>query len=148
MLPITKKISVSGVSPIFAFSLLLLLIVLVTLLERCFGWCKLGRATDVVLFIGQTVVGILLAYTTMVSCLFGTHWNWYLIPFCPLAIVLWLVLRQHRKSLYLLFTIVLVIFLLITPISSQLDLPHQHITATFAVRTASNYYRSLSHSLK
>ncbi len=142
LLPVTKAITTSHFTPLVAFALLLAFVLLVTLLEWWRAWRILAKITDVALFITQTLVGILLAYTTIVSCLFGTNWNWYLIPFCPLAIVLWLVMRTHRRTLYLLFTVVLVAFLLMTPISSQIDLPHQLITSAFAVRTASNYFHA------
>ena len=131
----------SALTPTMVFAMLFGFIFVITLLEWIKGWHTLANVTDAVLFVVQTFVGILLTCTTFVSSLFGTHWNWYLIPFCPLAIVLWFAFRRRKavSTIYLLFTIILIIFLLLTPMSSQLDLPHQLITATFAVRTASNY---------
>lgn len=144
LLPLVQQDKPSWFSPALAFSLLLGIVLIITLFEWTCCWHLPARVTDVVLFVCQTLVGLFLAYTSFVSGLLGIHWNWYLIPFCPLAIVLWLVFRKHKaiSTIYLLFTIILIIFLLLTPFSSQLDLPHQLITATFAVRTASNFFAS------
>lgn len=150
LLPLLQQDRPSWLSPTLAFSFLLVLVLIITLVEWLRGWYLLARITDVVLFVSQTLVGLFLAYTSFVSGLLGTHWNWYLIPFCPLAIVLWLVFRKHKaiSTVYLLFTITLIIFLLLTPVSSQLDLPHQLITATFAVRTASNFFASKNQKIR
>lgn len=121
---------------------LLALALLVTLIQRFWHGERIAFVFDACLFAIQVFVGVFLTVASCVGSIVGTHWNWYLIPFCPLAIVLWLVMRKHRRTLYLLFTIVLVAFLLMTPVSSQIDLPHQLITATFAVRTASNYFHA------
>ena len=139
--PQTIDLSPSPFSPTVVFGTLFVLVLLVTLLEWKLGWHRLAHVTDVILFTLQTLVAVFMLYITTVSCLFGLHWNWYLIPFCPLAIVLWLVFRKRKaiSTVYLLFTVVLIIFLLLTPVSLQLDLPHQLITATLATRTASNY---------
>lgn len=129
------------VSPTWFFVAMLVLVVVITLFELLKGWHALAHITDVMLFAFQTLLGLLLVYTTFISSLFGISWNWFLIPFCPLAIVLWLVMTKHRRSLYFIFSVVLFIFILLTPVSSQIDLPHQLITATFAVRTASNAFK-------
>lgn len=128
------------VSPTCFFAALLALVIVVTMLEWLKGWNVLAHIIDVVLFSFQTLVGLLLVYTTFISSLFGTSWNWYLIPFCPLAIVLWLVMAKHRRTLYFIFSVVLFIFILLTPVSKQIDLPHQLVTLIFAVRTGSNYF--------
>ena len=140
--PETLDLSPSPFSPTVVFGTLCVFVLAVTLLEWKFGWHRLAHVTDIILFALQTLVGVFMVYITTVSCLFGLHWNWYLIPFCPLAIVLWLAFRKRKaiSTVYLLFTITLIIFLLLTPVSSQLDLPHQLITAALATRTASNYF--------
>ena len=48
--------------------------------------------------------------------------------------------RNGFYKVYLFYTVVLVLFILATPLSEQLDLPHQLITATLAVRCFYNYY--------
>jgi hypothetical protein len=88
----------------------------------------------------QTAAGLLLLYMSTVASLFGTHWNWYIIPFNPVPLVVWLVCRRRRHygRVYGFYTAVLVLFMLATPLSSQLDWQHQLVVAALAVRTASH----------
>ncbi len=97
------------------------------------------------LFVFQSVAGILLLYLSAVSGLFGIHWNWYLIPFNPLPLVLWLCCRKQPwyPKVFVFYTVVLVLFILATPLSSQLDIEHQLITATLAIRCAA---KAIHHS--
>ncbi|MBP5386764.1 MAG: DUF4105 domain-containing protein [Prevotella sp.] len=132
----------SPITPTMLFGAILLFTVAITIAER-FGHCqKTAKILDILLFAFQTIVGIALLYTSTVANLFGSHWNWYIIPTCPIAIILWLTCRKHswHRHLYLAYTVILILFILATPLSSQLDLPHQLITATFAIRTLANYF--------
>ena len=71
------------------------------------------------------------------SVLMPKHWQEHK----PQPLVLWLCFRKRKDfgKVYLLYTIVLVVFLVLTPFISQLDVAHQLITATMAVRCGSNY---------
>lgn len=132
----------SPITPTMLFGATLLLTIVITIAEH-FGHCrKTAKVLDMLLFAFQTIVGLALLYTSAVANLFGSHWNWYLIPTCPLAIILWLTCRKRswHRYLYLAYTVILILFILATPLSSQLDLTHQLITATFAIRTLANYY--------
>ena len=122
---------------------LLLLVLLITLIEWKPGWRAPARVADIVLLTLQTTLGIALLYMSCVSGLFGTHWNWYLVVFNPLPLLLWLGLRKRPwyHSVYWVYTLVLVLFIIATPLSAQLDLPHQLVTATLAVRTAAHALR-------
>lgn len=142
LLPCRLEVTPSPFTPLLFGVCLLALAVLVSFIQWLGRSRRIVMVFDFCLFAFQVFVAVFLCLTSSVGSIVGTHWNWYLIPFCPLAIVLWLIMRKHRRALYLLFTIVLVIFLLMTPVSSQIDLPHQLITATFAVRTASNYFHA------
>ena len=136
--PLKNNFKASPVTPMCVFGLLFLAVVLITLAQ--FKW--LGRMLDVLLMVLVTIVGLFLIYTSFVSGLFGKHWNWYLIPFNPLPLIIWLIWRNRKGfyKVYLFYTVVLVLFILATPLSEQLDLPHQLITATLAVRCLYNYY--------
>ena len=103
---------------------------------------KIARAFDVGLFVFQLLLAMLLVTACCVGSIVGTHWNWYLIPFNPLPLIIWLLWHKRKKfyKVYLFYTVVLVLFILATPLSEQLDLPHQLITATLAVRCFYNYY--------
>ena len=142
LLPVRLTVEPTKWSPALIFSIILLCIILLTILEKL-GKCeKLGKIVDIILLVLQTVIGIILIYTSFVSGLFGKNWNWYLIPFNPLPLIIWLLWRKRKRfyKVYLLYTVVLVLFILATPLSEQLDLPHQLITATIAVRCFYNYY--------
>lgn len=123
--------------------LLLLLIVGISIIGHV---CHLGRllsATDTVLFLLQTLIGCALLYVTVVSCLFGRCWNWYLIPFNPLPFVVWLCFR-HRpiyNKVYAVYALILLLFIAITPfITCQVDAAHLLIVSALMVRCADRYY--------
>ncbi len=130
------------ITPIMLFGTILLLTIILTIAEH-FGHClRTVKILDILLYAFQVSSGILLLYTSYVANLFGSHWNWYLIPTCLIPIILWLTCRKNswHRYLYLVYTAILVLFILATPLSSQLDLPHQLITATFATRTLANFF--------
>ena len=141
--PQTHVLRASPVTPRILFVAMLLLVVVITIGEWRWQWRRAAHVTDAVLFALQFTVGCLLAYTSAVSHLFVTRWNWYLIPCNPLPLILHLCLRRHPHygRIYLFYTLALVLFILGTPLSSQFDLDHQLVTAMFAIRTWSNYWQ-------
>lgn len=141
ILPLVHEFKASPITPTWVFGALLLVTVLITLAQWLLKWRWLPRVLDVLLMALVTIVGLILLYTSFVSGLFGVHWNWYLIPFNPLPFIIWLIWRKRKcfYKIYLFYTVVLVLFILATPLSQQLDLPHQLITATLAVRCFANY---------
>lgn len=136
------KISPNPVTPTWVFGVLLVIAIFVSLLQyfRCGN--KVVLTFDVVLFIFQLLLAALLVATSCFGSIVGAHWNWYLIAFNPLPLIIWLLWRKRKGfyNVYLFYTVVLVLFILATPLSEQLDLPHQLITATLAVRCLFNYY--------
>lgn len=141
LLPETSNLSQSIITPTVVFGLLLLVVCFMTFAEWRWNWKRPVRYIDVALFILQSLSGLVLLYVTWVSELFGAHWNWYLVPFNPIPLILWLCLRKQKNygRVYLLYTVVLVAFIALTPFLSQLDLPHQLITTMMAVRCGSKY---------
>ena len=142
LLPLVKEYKASPVTPTWAFGTLLFLTILITVAQLKWKLKWLPRVLDVLLLSVVTIVGLLLIYTSFVSGIFGVHWNWYLIPFNPLPLVIWLIWRQRKGfyKIYLLYAAVLALFILATPLSEQLDLPHQLVTATLAVRCIGKYF--------
>ncbi len=140
--PLRNSFKASPITPLWVFGLLLLVVVLITLAQLKWKLKRLGQVLDMLLIVVVTAAGLFLIYTSFVSGLFGKHWNWYLIPFNPLPLIIWLIWRKRKGfyKVYLFYTVVLVLFILATPLSEQLDLPHQLITATIAVRCCYNYY--------
>lgn len=128
-------------TPSIVFGFLLLLTCFLTYAEWRWQWFKSARCFDSMLLTIQSLIGLVLLYITFVSELLGSHFNWYLIPFNPLPLILWLCLRKQKNygRVYLLYTVVLVAFIALTPFLSQLDVPHQMITMVLAVRCGSKY---------
>lgn len=141
LLPLRHRLSApSAATPGVVAACLLLVVLLATVLEWKPGWRRPAQVTDAVLLALQSAAGLLLLYMSTVASLFGTHWNWYIIPFNPVPLVVWLVCRRRRHygRVYGFYTAVLVLFMLATPLSSQLDWQHQLVVAALAVRTASH----------
>lgn len=132
------------VTPMLVFGLLLLVAVVLVLAERSRVGAKAARVFDAGLFTFQSMLGIMLVVVLCVGSIVGQHWNWYLIPFNPLPLVVWLCWRKRSwyPRVYGLYAVVLVLFILATPLSSQLDLEHQLLTAALAVRCAARYLRA------
>lgn len=143
LLPLTVKFAPPTVTPFMILGALLAWALLVSLLEWKKRWCGIARATDIVLFVTQTIAGVMLVHLSFVSSLFGTHWNWYLVPLNPLPLLIWLTMRKRKGyyKVHLLYSTILVLFLLATPLSSQLDMVHQLITATLATRCIALYLK-------
>ena len=138
------QIMPTKITPNVVFGTCLLLIILLTMGEWKWGWRRLPQIVDIVLFACQTILGCLLLYLTFVSCLFGLHVNWLLIPFNPLPFLLWLLFRHKRgfHRVYAFYAIVLILFVIVSPfVTTQLTVAHLLIVATLAIRCLSNYYK-------
>lgn len=139
-----KKLQVDPVpwSPIRVFGALLLFVVLVTLAEKFFHWHTLAACTDRLLFILHSVLSVYLLYASCIQ-LFGMFWNWMLIVFNPVPLILWLFFR-HRKwyhQVWLVYALILVAFMIFLPIwTGHLELPHQLVFATLLIRCLSRYF--------
>ena len=124
----------------------LLLLLLIVGISICGHMCHQNRmlfVTDAFFFLLQTIIGCTLLYVSVVSCLFGRGWNWYLIPFNPLPLVVWLCFR-HRplyNNVYAVYALILLLFIVVTPfITCQVDAAHLLIVAALMVRCADRYY--------
>ena len=131
----------STITPTLVFGLLLLFTILLTIGEWVWKWKKLPQAFDALLLTAQTLLGILLLFVTVYSELFGSTWNWYLVVFNPIPLLMWLLFRKRKfySKIWLFYIVVLVVFLAATPFMSVLDMPHQMITASMLVRCINKY---------
>ncbi|MBQ9636724.1 MAG: DUF4105 domain-containing protein [Prevotella sp.] len=123
--------------PTVVFSVLLLITLLLTILEWTRRLHKWLRVFDLLLFSLIAVIGCLLLFVTFYSELFGSTWNWYILPYNPLPLLVLLFDRQTQFGRYfwLVYSLVLVLFILATPFVGVLDVPHQLITAALLVRS-------------
>ena len=139
--PNTKTFNLNVMTPAVVFGLLFAFVLIITLLQLKWELHWLEITIDSFLLLALTIIGCVLIYMSLTQSLFGSHWNWYIIPFNPLPLIIWLIWRKRKGfyKVYLFYTAVLVLFIMATPLSEQLDLPHQLITATLAVRCLFNY---------
>ena len=130
------------ITPNIVFGSLLLLTLLITFAEWILHWHQVANAYDILLFTAQLLVSLLMLYVTFFSEMFVTQWNWYLVAFLPLPLLFWLLRRKKiTPSLWLCYSIVLVLFILSTPFIGILDWSHQLITGSFLIRSISHFYK-------
>lgn len=136
----TLSLQKSPLSPNVTFAIILAFVIIVTILDKRCGWHKLAGCTDVTLFVFQTAIGALLTFMALSSNLFGSRWNWYLVPFNVIPALLWLTCRKRQwyPHCYTLYTIILVLFILTMPLSTQFDVAHALIIICIAVRTGAH----------
>lgn len=128
----------SPLTPTVVFGLLLLSALLVTAAEWWLGCRRLACAYDVVLFTAQALVFVMMVYLTYISQMFESSWNWYFVATFPLPLLLCRRRSAAVGRLWLAYSAVLALFIMLTPLIALLDLPHQLITATLLVRSLSN----------
>ena len=123
-------------TPTLFFALLLALAILLTVAEWRGHLRRMGNVVDILLLAGQTLVGLFICYMAFFSILYGASGNWYVIPFNPLPLLLWLLFHRKKgfQRVYLFYTVVLAIFIALTPFVEQIDLPHSLLVAVMAVR--------------
>ena len=117
---------------------LLVVSVVVSIVEWRKGYNIACRITDMLFFTVQFLIGLLITYLLVFSNQLATEWNWLVIAFNPLPLLLWICLRKKpiMRHLYRLFTIILVVYALCTPFTPQLLFSQLYVLlAAFAVRT-------------
>jgi hypothetical protein len=126
-----------GLTPTLLFTLLLIVVLCITVLQlrkKCWTWLPL--ALDVLLLVVHTAVSIALLWIVGFTQQEATTWNWYLVVFNPLPLLLWLCLPRWRQWVCRCTLLVWAVFILLTPFIPQLDLPHALFVATLALRLA------------
>lgn len=92
--------------------------------------------------IAYIAASVILLYVTLVSGLFGLHWNWLLLVFNPVPPLLWLCLRRkpYYNKVYALYAVWLAAFVAFVPwITEQLLPAHYLLVAAMAVICADYY---------
>ena len=113
--PYTAEYTPAFVTPNVLFSILIAVVVLLSLAEWKLRWRKAAKAMDVTLLALHTLIGIILCFMTFYAGLFGKSWNWFLIPFNPLPLLVWLVWRKRNgwRQIYMIYTLVLTLFMIV-----------------------------------
>lgn len=141
----TLVVKPSPISPDVVFGALLLFTGLLTLAQWRGKGQRLAMGYDRTLFVLQTIAGFFLLYVTLVTGLFGLHWNWYLIPLNPLPFLLWIFFRKNKKFVRIAFKIYTLILVAFVPLSflvtAQADVAHALLVTSLAVRTGWNGWK-------
>lgn len=129
-------------SPTICFVFLLVITLLITALQRWLGMKRLATAYDLLLFGAQLTVFFLMIYMTFVSELFRNNWNWYFVAFFPVPLMLMISTGKKQKptKAWMIYSAVLMLFILATPLIGALDMPHQLITASLLVRSVNKAF--------
>ena len=144
LVPMTDSNPESPLSPKLVFGILFIITFVITILELLHIKTThiFGCIIDVLLLVFQFITGVVLLYMSAFSGIFGLHWNWYLVVFNPIPLLIWIFF--HKKpdfyKIYFVYSVLLILFILATPLSEQLDLPHQLVTSAFALRCIYNYF--------
>lgn len=88
------------------------------------------------------VVALFLLYVTLVSGLFGIHWNWLLIPFNNVPVVVWLVFRKKKNypQVYLFYAAVLALFVAVVPwLTTQVMAAHLLLVGALCLLCVGHY---------
>jgi len=136
LLPMPKHVEEEKITPVMLFGGLLILVILFTALERVFKWKTAPKVLDITLLIIQSVTGAILLYIMATTKIPDLTWNWYLIPFNPLPLLLWLTMRKKKfyNKLYTAYFYILIAFIFLMPLTPQNSLAHLFIAAILAVR--------------
>ncbi len=128
-----------GLPPLAVAALFLLCIVALCVADFS-GKCRMVVCVaDGSLLALQTVLSFVLMLVTFSPHGIGGAWNWYLIVFNPLPLLLWLVLhgRPAMKRVYGIYAVVLVAFAAIAPVvTSEVCLAGSLVAVAMAIRCA------------
>lgn len=121
-------------STVFVFTLLLIMVVIVTLWSHYKPSRLLSYSIDGVLLIVHTLLSVVLLYLLLFSDQEATSWNWYFLVFNPIPQLLWFLIPHRRVLVCQAELVLMILTLLLTPFIPQLDLPHALFISIFAVR--------------
>lgn len=144
LLPLAAKTATSVITPRMVLIALLVITLLVTFLEWVARMPRFALWFDHGLFMLYALWALAVVWFAIIGMtLADARWNWYLIPFNPIPVILWVCLRRRPgyKKVFLLYAVVLTLFLLATPLSLQIDLDHQLITTSLTIRCYSVFFQ-------
>ena len=124
------------------FAVLLLISVTASLIEKRHGYNPISRIVDILLMTIETALGCIIMYLLLFSHQVATSWNWLIIVFSPFPLIAWMLWRRRPRfyNVYLLFTAVLLIYCLGTPLIPQMQYASMPLLLlSFAVRTATRW---------
>lgn len=125
-------------TPTTFFIAVLLLTIIASLLE----WKRKGKAfvksVDIFLLTMQTIAGVVIFYLSCISDMVGAAGNWNLLILNPLPFILWFVGRKRKwyNKVWMVYTIVILLYIVLWPISPQVDALRVLMASPLLVRCA------------
>jgi hypothetical protein len=110
------------ITPWMAFGALLLIVAISVYTDFKGKTPWLGRTMDIILMTGHTVTALWITYLVVFSQLIATNWNWMILVFNPLPLLLWLCGRKKKWMhwCYLAFACVPLLYIILTPVIPQM----------------------------
>lgn len=130
----------SPVTPFIAFLALLVVSLVITVLFLKGVARRVVVCFDVALLVAQTILGLIALYLNFFSELQGAHGSWHVLVMNPLPLLVVLLFRKKPKYWrigWLLYSALLVVYLIAALFSPQILLPHVFIAAALLLRTGS-----------
>ena len=140
LLPHTLTLQPVWLTPLRLAIALLAVVVLLTLGQWLWGWRRVALTADVALLTVQALLGVLLLCLLTIGRLFEQHWNWCLLLFSPLPLVVWVCCRRRAvyRRLALAYGVAMLVLALAAPfVTAQLIGAHRLVALTIAVRCLS-----------
>ena len=103
----------------------------------------LGHSMDIILMTGHTIISLWITYLILFSQLIATEWNWLIIAFNPLPVLLWTIRRKKKwfHWCYLIFMAVPLAYIILTPVIPQMKCTPCLclLMAAFSLRAIANF---------
>ena len=140
----------SIITPKLIFVILLIISLIVSCIEKFKGYNIASKLTDIIFMAIETLLGFVVSYMLIFSNQVATSWNWLIIVFSPLPVIIWLLWHKHPKfnKIYLLYTFVLLTYCICTPMIPQMQYASlQILLLAFSIRTVTQWIvnRNSSH---
>ena len=130
-------------SPLLLFSAFIFLSAIISFFDFKIGYGIASKIYDSILMILETLVGLFLSYLLIFSHQMATSWNWLIVVFSPMPLIIWTCLHKSKLiwKAYLLFSIVLTLYILLTPLIPQMQYGYLYLfLIAVDMRTLTNLF--------
>lgn len=131
----------SAVTPFRLFLGLLVVVLLVTWVEKRFHVRWPAKAVDVLLATGYTLFSLMMLVVSVTKS-FGASWNWLFITFNPLPLLLWLCYRKkpwYGRVWGVYAVAIVVTMVLFSLILRHMEWAHEFLLAALLTRCVAHY---------
>lgn len=138
-----NKSTKSIFSPLLLFSVFIFLSAIISCFDFKIGYSIVSKIFDSILMIIETLVGLFLSYLLIFSHQMATSWNWLIVVFSPMPLIIWTSLHKSKLiwKAYMLFSIVLTFYILLTPLIPQMQYGYLYLfLIAVDLRTLTNMF--------